>query len=70
MSNAGEVCPSIGAATSPTKVWPSVVVTVNAVRIAGNTVLGRIGCDITFSLKILWSAMQSFTPTDGMPVTS
>jgi hypothetical protein len=39
----GDGAACIGAATSPTNLIPSAVVTVNAVRIAGKTVLGRIG---------------------------
>lgn len=39
-----------GVATSPTSVWPSAVRTVNGVRVAASTVLGRIGSDIGVSL--------------------
>jgi hypothetical protein len=37
---------SKGALTSPIKVWPSAVVTVNGVRRPARIVLGRIGSDI------------------------
>ncbi len=47
-----------GVATSTIRLWPSAVSTVNGVRVAASTVLGRIGSDIGVSLLLLSSGVH------------